>query len=615
MKDAFLIAATLDLQGNADKALARIVANFGKAGKQADFLKENLKKLGVVLDALSPGFAKLSDTLKDSTVSMRAMNNTFTSFNARLEASGYRMETAIGKAEKLKAAMAGVGEAVAASNTAMMPSRAGGGGGRRHGGGVHAKPFHFGAFGFSAPTIAAAGVGFGAYESIKQEAAYAQALAQFQAMNLGATANSSANNFAMNARMPGISRIEMLRLLRDATVIMKGNYKEGEQIAPALAQIKYTSNALGYTTTDEDLMKILRVAEMRGGFKNPQEMMDQLSYASQGIAAFGGTVTPKDMQNFMRTGGVAALSQSDKTFWLESLPLIQEMGGNRFGTALMSMYSALGAGRTTTAAAKELDRLGLIKKGYAEYNTIGMIKRIKPGGIVNNEELSTNFAGFLFDTLFPALEKKGIKTASQAKLELATILPNRTAANLAAQAYVQHEKIVQEYGMASNAMTYKQQKAIADKTPQGQIAQLHAAASDLGVALGGLLMPGAIAGMKGLTWTINELVSGLQALGIYAAKAMIKATPTVQAWATPHKNDFTPDWLTHYLNKFRHPVNTIPPSSSQAIQVTTINNLDGKEIYRNTTMHAGIQAQRQQQTGPNFPNPYVSLMPPGYNGR
>jgi TP901 family phage tail tape measure protein len=71
------------------------------------------------------------------------------------------------------------------------------------------------------------------------------------------------------------------------------------------------------------------------------------------------------------------------------------------------------------------------------------------------------------------------------------------------------------------------------------------------------------------------------------------------------------DWTHPNANN----INPVAPSSSQAIQVTTINNLDGKEIYRNTTMHAGIQAQRQQQTGPNFPNPYVSLMPPGYNGR
>jgi hypothetical protein len=43
--------------------------------------------------------------------------------------------------------------------------------------------------------------------------------------------------------------------------------------------------------------------------------------------------------------------------------------------------------------------------------------------------------------------------------------------------------------------------------------------------------------------------------------------------------------------------------------------LDGKIIAHAVTEHQGIQAQKQQQNRPHFPNPYVSLMPPGYNGR
>jgi hypothetical protein len=628
MKDAFLIAATLDLQGNADKALARIVANFGKAGKQADFLKENLKKLGIVLDALSPGFTKLTDGLKSSTASMRLMNNAFTSFNARLEASGYRMETVIGKAERLKAAMAGVGDAVASSNTVMAPRRSGngGGGGRRHGGGIHARPFHFGVFGFSAPTLGAAAAGYGAYESIKQDASYEQAFAQFQAMNLGANANASANKFAMNLRSPGVSRIEAMHLLRDSTVIMKGNYEEGEKIAPAVAKVKYTSNALGYATTDADLMKILRLAEMRGGFKNPTEMMDQLAYASQGIAAFGGTVTPKDMQNFMRTGGVAALSQSDKTFWLKTLPIIQELGGNRTGTALMSLYSAFGAGRTTTAAAMELDRLGLVKPGFLKMNKMGMIQRIKPGGIVNNEQFTGDFIGWLFGTMFPTMQKKGINTQAKALQELATVLPNRTSANIASQIYIQEEKIKQEYGMASNAMNYKQQQAIADKTPQGQLAQFEAAASDLGVAFGKLLMPAAIEGMKVLTSIVYGFMDFGKSLGEGAGKVKVAVEPAIKALTTPSA-DTGPAFLRNWLDKSKHPTptflrnllgghpaNAVPPVNNQPIQVHTSILLKDKEIARATTKHQSDQMSRTMQTGTNYPDANMNLPWRGWTG-
>lgn len=514
------------------------------------------------------------------------------------------METLAGKAAKLKGELEGVGASTAAAATSMAVasnSGRGGGNGRRGGGrhgDLHAKGMHFGFFGFTPATIAGGAAAYGAYESYKQDATFAQAYGQFQSMNLGQSANASALQYANTANTPGISRIENLRLLRDATVIMKGNYKEGEQIAPALAQIKYTSNALGYATSDEDLMKILRVAEMRGGFKNPSEMADQLAYASQGVAAFGGTVTPKDFQNFMRTGGVAALSQSDKTFWLQTLPIIQELGGNRTGTALMSLYSALGAGRTTTAAAKELDRLGLIKKGYAEYNTTGMIKRIRPGGIVNNEELSNNFVGFLFDTLFPALEKKGITDPNKAKLELATILPNRTASNLAAQVYMQHEKIVQEYGMASNAMNFKQQKAVADSLPQGQVAQFDAAASNLGVALGRLLMPSAIAGMKALTAFLNTTT--------FALGGFSQIGHGFTSWKDGLKNTIDPFTAPDFSDLKR-------PSSTVVVHHQTI--IDGKVVTETVNKHQGQMDYRSQQSAPNYPNLGASPLWSGYNGK
>jgi hypothetical protein len=614
MKDAFLIAATLDLQGNADKALARIVANFEKAGKQSDFLKENLKKLGVVLDALAPSFDTFSNSIKESNAAMRTMNNAFTSFNARLESAGYRMDTVTEKAERLKAAVAGVGEAVTASNVMMAPGRASGGhgGGRRHSS-IHAKPFHFGVFGFSAPTIAAAAVGYGAYESIKQDAVYQQILSQIMLQNIPGTSESQINSFINSKNIPGVSKIDLLQKLQDSLVVSK-NIKEAEGIAPFLGEIGYGNKALFKGTNQElshnDFYAMVKSAELITGSMDVNKLKPVIDEQVKINSATSGQVKPTEyLQMLQKTRG--SLRGADPGIFYQLEPIVQEYRGAATGVMVRALYQHLQAGRLTTAASLQLEKMGLIKPGFAEFNKIGMIKRVRPGGIVDQDLLNKDFIDW-YNKYFISYFQKNKLTPNQEKMINSVIFTNSDLALVNALTQ-QQSKIAKTAQLNAHAAGTQQLVAQASGLLTGQVAQFNAAASSLGVSFGKLLMPEAIAGMKALTWLINE-VTNLDATIGHTVYDKLHA-PAVQAWATPHKNDFAPDWLTHYLSGLKHPANAVPAASHQAIHITTIAQLDGKELYRSNTKHQSNEMSRTMQTGTNYPDANMSLPWLGWNGR
>jgi hypothetical protein len=78
------------------------------------------------------------------------------------------------------------------------------------------------------------------------------------------------------------------------------------------------------------------------------------------VNASRGRVNGNEMLAAMKIGGSLAQQMSDKAFFLNSEPLIQEMSGNKFGNALAAMYSNLVGGHGTIPTQREMLRLGLL---------------------------------------------------------------------------------------------------------------------------------------------------------------------------------------------------------------------------------------------------------------
>jgi hypothetical protein len=349
---------------------------------------------------------------------------------------------------------------------------------------------------------------------------YTQAFARFQALNLGAAVNRDADHFAQSAQLLGVTATDLMTTVTDLHTVF-GKYEHARGMAPLVARMEFANKAVFGDATKFNSAQALsmgKVIEMRGGFKSEAEMKRQIDFMQHVMAGTGGRVMPSDYLNFLKTSGVAGRLQDNKNFYYQMEPLIQEMGGNRVGTALMSAYQNLGQGRTTVRTARELQRLGLLNPGAAEYNSLGQLNRIKPGGVKGGDMVASDPKAFLQNILLPAFAKKGITGEKPILNEIATVFTNRTAASLFSLIYLQASKIEKNMAVNAKAMGVAGLLKMGDKTPAGIKLRADAAWENLKTQLGLKVIPIVMP-------MIEKLANGLQALASAAQRH-----PTLTRW-------------------------------------------------------------------------------------
>ncbi|MCE9565850.1 MAG: hypothetical protein K8U57_27815 [Planctomycetes bacterium] len=356
---------------------------------------------------------------------------------------------------------------------------------------------------------------------------YQQAFAAFKAINLGDAINSQADKFARGSSVIGASATDLIRTTRDLHTVLN-DFGLAKQLTPGFAQLKFANQAVfgghGLNFNEAQLRDLERIIEMKGGFKGAPDFLAQASMMQQVIASTGGMVKPTDYLNFIKTAGVAGRLLGDKSFYYGMEPLIQEMGGNRVGTALMSAYANLGQGRTTVRAANEMMRLGLLDPKMVEYTKIGTIKQVRPGALKGMDQFTSNPYEWMKAVLLPAMASKGITSEKGILNEISAIMTNRTGASLYSLMYLQQHKIEKAMGISQNAMTPAQMTKLALSTPEGAEMALGAAWKNLKIAMGESLWPIIIPGL-------NALAEGLRSFGQWVNRHPVRFDYMIKGFA------------------------------------------------------------------------------------
>ncbi|AYM78600.1 phage tail protein [Janthinobacterium agaricidamnosum] len=257
--------------------------------------------------------------------------------------------------------------------------------------------------------------------------------ARVNALGLGPKTSQQAIAFAKNMKTYGTSQNENLELVRDAMSIF-GDLHHAEMVAPTLAKMKFANKAFFGAESGEEneriFMDLLKVIEQRGGTASSEKFHDQANMMQKVITATGGRVGPTEWLNFIKTGGIAAKIMDDKQFYYQMEPLVQEVGGHRAGTALMSGYSNLYQGRTTKRAVTNLENLGLIgDHSKVKHDKVGQISTLGPGALLGSDIFRRSQFEWLEQVLLPQLEKKGITDPKKIEDTIGSLFSTRTAGN------------------------------------------------------------------------------------------------------------------------------------------------------------------------------------------
>lgn len=337
---------------------------------------------------------------------------------------------------------------------------------------------------------------------------------RFRSLGLGDKVTADAVKFASGMNTYGTSIRENLGLLRDAQTVF-GDFHEAQMVTPLLAKMKFANAALygdeGGAMKDRAFMDMLKVIEMRGGLSSQEAFTNQANMVQRVQTATGGRVGANEYLNFIKTGGVAAKGMKDENFYYAMEPLIQEMGGNRVGTGLMSAYQNLVQGRTTQRAANELMRIGMLNPKMVDYDKVGNIKQIKPGAVSGSDIMISDPMKWMQTVMLPAFASKGITDKQAILNEIGAIFTNRTASQLYSTMYLQQANIAKNFNLNSGAAGIDELDANAKKTLTGKLIELDKKWLDLQLKLGDVILPLAIRAVDGLNNAIKNLTVWIDA--------------------------------------------------------------------------------------------------------
>lgn len=336
---------------------------------------------------------------------------------------------------------------------------------------------------------------------------------RFRSLGLGDKVTADAVTFAKGMDTYGTSIRENLGLLRDAQTVF-GDFHEAKMVAPLLSKMKFANAALygdeGGAMKDRAFMDMLKVIEMRGGLASQEVFNKQANMVQQVQTATGGRVGANEFLNFIKTGGVAAKGIQDENFYYGMEPLIQEMGGSRVGTGLMSAYQNLVQGRTTQRAANELMRIGMLDAKKVDYDKIGNIKQIKPGAVAGSDLMVADPFKWMQSVMLPAFAAKGITDKQAILNEIGAIFTNRTASQLYSTMYLQQANIQKNMKLNAGAAGIDELTKNAKTTLAGKEIELAKKWNDLLLALGEVILPLAIKAVEAISGAIIKMTAWMK---------------------------------------------------------------------------------------------------------
>ncbi|WP_175754506.1 phage tail tape measure protein [Burkholderia ambifaria] len=333
---------------------------------------------------------------------------------------------------------------------------------------------------------------------------------RIQALGAGDHDTKKAIGFARKHKSYGVSTTENLTLMRDAMTILNDEH-HAEMILPTLSKMKFANDALFGAEqggdNEQKFINMLKAIEQRGGTNDAATFNREANMVQKVITATGGRVGGDQWQEFIKTGGTAAKMLRSDAFYFQMEPLIQEMGGDTVGSALMSGYQNLIEGRTTVRATRKLMSLGLLNKKKVEFDKIGRVKAFADGALLNTDQFKSSPFEWMEQTLLPLFEKKGITKERDVLSAISSIFTNRRASNLFATMFLQRKAIHKSVALNEHAYDIDQGFNVGQTLPQGKEIDALSKKAILEEQLGSKILPLYNRGLE-LTANLIERVSG-----------------------------------------------------------------------------------------------------------
>ncbi|EGI6556580.1 hypothetical protein IEC73_002180 [Salmonella enterica] len=345
-------------------------------------------------------------------------------------------------------------------------------------------------------------------------ATYNQHIERFRYQGATDSQIQDAKAFTAQNQITGNSQTDMIRLYTEAYTMTRDEHHAKEatvDLAKAATALKLVAargllNPEQAAAFEHYTYALIKTAEMRNEIATPEQLHAFVNDSVQAYVSSQGMVSPADVYEFMKPGGLASKDIDTKELLFGFSHIMQEMGAERAGNALNSARQNWVYARTKEAYGDRMLELGLTDK--VTYSKSGHVKNFD---LKNVRKFTSNPIEYLLEDVVPQIEKIKPKWAmdSNGKLDMALaiskLFSNRTASDLFATIYTQRENIKRQMAAASHAQDMDTVISEGQNSPAGQQLILQAQKSDLYRQLGENIQPLYVASLRKL----NELLKGL----------------------------------------------------------------------------------------------------------
>nr|CCA82201.1 putative phage-related membrane protein [blood disease bacterium R229] len=371
--------------------------------------------------------------------------------------------------------------------------------------------------------LAAGGFGLKLLHGPLEEAnKYQVEMAKLQAQGVGDVALAQADKYAKAQKIMGASATDTLKMLAESQSVLR-DFEHAKDVTPLLLRMKFGIESVmaqgghgsGHGEKAQRMfMDALKVAELRGALNDPitgkfseERFHKTLDLMTKAYTASGGLVKPSEYLNMIKTGGVSAKGLSDNSFFFGMMHMMQEMGGNRVGTSLMSGYQNWVMGRTTQQVAEEMAKSGMIDPSQVKYGKTGHITKVLPGALQNAQMFRENPFEYLEKVVLPQARAKGVQDGQQMTDYLDKLYSNRTWGNLLNTMYRERANIHKHMAAGGQAAGIDELAKIGAGGLPGKEIDYEAKLANLKLVLGEKILPLAVYGLEKLISALDHLTA------------------------------------------------------------------------------------------------------------
>jgi hypothetical protein len=371
--------------------------------------------------------------------------------------------------------------------------------------------------------LAAGGLGLKLLHGPLEEAKkYQIEMAKLQAQGVGDAALAQADKYAKAQKIIGASSTDTLKMLAESQSVLR-DFEHAKEVTPLLLRMKFGIESVmaqgGHGSGHGDkaqrmFMDALKVAELRGALNDPisgkfseERFHKTLDLMTKAYTASGGLVKPSEYLNMIKTGGVSVKGLSDNSFFFGMMHMMQEMGGTRVGTSLMSGYQNWVMGRTTQQVAEEMAKAGMIDPSQIKYGKTGHITKVLPGALQQAQLFRENPFEYLEKVVLPQARSKGVQDGQQMTDYLDKLYSNRTWGNLLNTMYRERANIHKHMAAGGQATGIDELAKIGAGGLPGKEIDYEAKLANLKLVLGEKILPLAVYGLEKLIGVLDRVTA------------------------------------------------------------------------------------------------------------